>query len=238
MHDLRARRGVFRIRWPWRPSAARTPNRNRPPPGDGGLVTKVARGSLAAFAVYIAGAAITYCTQLALARAIGADGYGVYAYVLAWVTVLAYGAALGFNVSLMRFVPAYLAQKAWALLGGVIRYASRRTIAAGCSVAVVGGIIVLNRAAELTPNLAATFLVGLTLVPILASLWIRGAIVRALGGVASALAPDRMLRDTVLLGLIGVAGISAWRTTFGAPAAMAATVIGATVGLGFVSFAM
>ncbi|MGH7001382.1 MAG: oligosaccharide flippase family protein, partial [Stellaceae bacterium] len=201
------------------------------------MATNLARGSASAFAVYVAGAGVTYCAQLAIARVIGAEGYGIYAYVFAWVSLSAYASALGFNVSLMRFVPAYQAQQAWSHLRGVIQYASRRTIAAGCGVAVIGSAIVLNRAADLPPELATTFLIGLALVPILASLWVRSAVVRALGGVVSALAPDRLVRDVVLLGLIGLASVGAWRMA-DAPSAMAATVIGAAAGLGLVSFAM
>lgn len=236
MQDARVRGGAFQAWWPVRWSAARTGNRNRAP-AEGGLATRLARGSAAAFVIYVTGAGVTYCAQLALARAIGPDGYGVYTYVFAWMSVFAYGAALGFNVSLMRFVPTYQAQEAWALLRGAIQYAKRRTVVVGCSIAAIGGIIVLNRAATLPPELAATFLIGLILVPIMASLWVRGAVVRAFGGVISALAPDRLVRDAVLLGLIGVASLGAWQA-IDAPSAMAATVIGATAGLGLVSFAM
>lgn len=236
MQDLPGRRRAFDVLWPWHQPAARTGNIDHPVSNDG-LATKLARGSATAFAIYVAGAGVTCCVQLALARVIGAEGYGVYAYVFAWMSVGAYAAALGFNVSLMRFVPMYRAQQAWSRLRGVIQYASRRTIAVGCGMAVIGGVIVLNRAATLPPKLATTFLIGLALVPILASLWVRGAVVRALGGVVSALAPDRLVRDAVLLSLAGLASVGAWRRA-DAPSAMAATVIGAAAGLGLVSFAL
>ena len=96
------------------------------PSGQGGPAGKLARGTIAAFIVYAVGAGLTYGSQLVLARMIGADGYGVYAYVFAWMTVLAYISALGFDVSLLRFVPAYLAPQAFALLRGVIRLRARR----------------------------------------------------------------------------------------------------------------
>lgn len=236
MPDRLGRHRVLGARRPWRLTGTQDSDVDQPD-DNGSLATKLARGSVTAFAIYVAGAGITYFAQLALARVIGAEGYGVYAYVFAWTSVLAYAAALGFNVSLLRFIPTYQAQQAWSLLRGVIQYASRRTIAAGCGVAVIGGAIVLNRGAHLPPVLATTFLIGFALVPIMASLWVRGAVVRALGGVVSALAPDRVVRDAVLLCLIGLASIGAWRKA-DAPSAMVATVIGAAVGLGLVSFAM
>jgi O-antigen/teichoic acid export membrane protein len=205
--------------------------------GYGELAARLARGSAAALVVHVAGAGLTYCAQLAVARTIGADGYGVYAYVLAWMTVLAYVSALGFDISLMRFVPAYLATRAFALLRGVIQYAWRRVAAVGCGIAVTGVAVILTRSGELPPDLANTFLVGFALVPILALLWIRAAAVRGFGGVVSALAPDRVVRDGVLLGLVLLVSAGAgW--SIDARWAMMATLLGSAVGLGLVSLAM
>src|ERR1700720_3287154 len=117
-----------------------------------GFSARLARGSAAAFVIYVAGAAMTYCAQLVVARTIGADGYGVYAYVFAWVTVLAYISALGCDVSLLRFVPVYRAAEAWGLLRGVIRYAGRRATWVGLSIALAGVAVVLSRAGELQPD--------------------------------------------------------------------------------------
>jgi O-antigen/teichoic acid export membrane protein len=206
------------------------------PPGFG-LTAKLARGSIAASVVFVGGAGVTYCAQLAVARTAGAHGYGVYAYVLAWVTILAYVSALGFDISLMRFVPAYMAVRAFALLRGVIRYAWRRVAAVGCGIGLTGVAVILARPGKLPSDLADTFVVGFAVVPILALSWIRTAIVRGFGGVVSALAPDRVVRDGILLGLVFLAAAgTGW--IIDAPRAMAATLLGATAGLGLVSLAM
>ena len=161
----------------------------------------------------------------------------MYAYVLAWVTALAYISALGFDISLMRFVPAYLAPRAFGLLRGVIRFARRRVASVGCSIALLGMVALLAEWGELSRELGITFLVGFALVPIMALLWIGAAVVRGFGGVISALAPDRMVRDGVLLGFVVLAwGCKGWLVD--AAWAMAATVLGATAGLGLVSIAM
>jgi O-antigen/teichoic acid export membrane protein len=205
--------------------------------GRSGLAGRLARSSAAALIVYAVGGSLTYCAQLVLARTIGADGYGVYAYVFAWMTVLAYVSALGFDVSLLRFVPAYLAPRAFALLRGVIRYAARRAAAVGSGIALIGAAGILTRYGDLPSELANTFLVGFALVPILALLWICAAVVRGFGGVVSALAPDRVMRDGVLLSLVLLASVGAgWKID--APWAMMATVLGSAAGLGLVSLAM
>jgi O-antigen/teichoic acid export membrane protein len=206
-------------------------------PSGSGLAAKLARGSAAALVIYVAGAGLTYCAQFAVARTIGAHGYGVYAYVFAWVTVLAYVSALGFDLSLVRFVPAYLATRAFALVRGVIQYAWRRVATVGCGIALIGIASILTWSGELPPDLANTFLVGFALVPILALLWICAAVLRGFGGVVSALAPDRMVRDGVLLGLVLLASAgTGW--SIDAPWAMMATVLGSAAGLGLVILTM
>ena len=75
-------------------------------------VSRVARGGVTAFFVYGVGFGLTYCSQLIIARVVGVDTYGVYAYVFAWMVVLAYFSTLGFDVGLLRFVAAYEAERA------------------------------------------------------------------------------------------------------------------------------
>ena len=202
-----------------------------------GLSARLGRGSAAAFVIYVAGGALTYSAQLVVARVIGAEGYGVYAYVFAWMTVLAYISALGCDVSLLRFVAVYRATEAWGLLRGVIRYTGRWVTGVGCSIALTGIAVVSSRTGALPPDLAATFLVGLALVPVMALCGTRSAVVRALGGVVWALAPDRAVRDGMLLGLIALASLAGW-SAIDAPLAMAATLLGAAAGLGLVSLAV
>jgi O-antigen/teichoic acid export membrane protein len=200
------------------------------------LAARLAQGSAAGLAVYGGGIGLTYAAQLVLARLAGAASYGDYAFVFAWVTVLAYLAALGFDVSLLRLVPAYQERRDWGLIRGVIRYAETRTVALGAGIAVAGTIAVLIARERLPPELRATFLVGLPMVPVWALLWVRSATVRAWGGVLTALAPDRLVRDGVLLLVLGIAGAGLVRHV-NAPFAMLATLAGSVVGLALVSVA-
>lgn len=47
-------------------------------------IIRVARGGAAAFVIYSVGVGLSYCSQLLIARMVGVDTYGVYAYVFAW----------------------------------------------------------------------------------------------------------------------------------------------------------
>jgi O-antigen/teichoic acid export membrane protein len=190
---------------------------------------RVKRGGVAAFGIFVIGAGLTYCSQLVIARIVGADTFGVYTYVFAWMVVLAYFSALGFDVALLRFVPTYRAEHAWALLKGVIQYAERRAMAVSAGVIAIGVFVVMVVAPGMSSPLRNTFLVGFILVPVWALLWIRSSAVRAFGGVVSALAPDRMVRDGMLLAIVALAS---WLgATIDAPWVMTATLVGSVVGL-------
>src|SRR5262249_35927443 len=110
----------------------------------GGRIKRVAFGAAIAFPVYIAGAGITACSQLLIARIVGAETYGIYAYVIAWMTILGYVSALGFNIALLRFVPTYQTLGAWGLARGVIQYAERRVLAVSLLVIFAGTLVVAN----------------------------------------------------------------------------------------------
>ena len=121
-------------------------------------IERVKRGGVAAFGIFLIGAGLTYCSQLLMARLVGAHTFGIYAYVSAWVVVPAYVSALGFDVALSRFVPACRAERPYGLLKGVIQYAERRAMAVSAGVVSLGMLVVLLAPGMTTP-LRQTFLV-------------------------------------------------------------------------------
>jgi len=195
-----------------------------------GSTRRVTLGGITALAAYVAGAGLTACSQFLIARIVGAETFGVYSYVLAWVTVLAYFSALGFDIALLRFVSAYLASQAWGLLRGVIRYSERRVAITGSLITIVGMIAVTIPNTRISHELKDTFLAGFILVPVWALLWIRSSIVRAFGGVLSAVVPDRMVRDGTLICIIL---LLSWgmKRDLNASLVMLATFSGTTIAL-------
>jgi O-antigen/teichoic acid export membrane protein len=191
------------------------------------------RASTVAFAVFVAGAALSYLAQLVTARIIGPDSYGIYAYVLAWVTLLGYFSTLGFHVSLLRFVPAYQAKEEWALVRGVIQYAFRGAAGTAISVVLIGVGVIIACKSAMSPELANTFLLGLAAVPFLALHLIAASLVRAFGGVVVALAPERVVRDGLLLVIVAA---TFWGNLYPLDATLAAgaTLLGSLVMLGLI----
>lgn len=200
-------------------------------------IRRVVVGGAAAFSIYVASAGVTACAQLLIARIVGAHTYGIYAYVIAWITILAYFCALGFDIALLRFVSAYQTMGANSLARGIIRYAERRSLAVSVIVALIGGLIIEFWPRPFSTELKNTFLVGFILVPTLSLLWIRCSIVRAFGGVVPALIPDRVVRDGLLVILVVGAGL-VLGSHMQAPEVMGAAVFGSIVALVLASLAV
>lgn len=178
----------------------------------GDALRGLARGAGSAFTVNAVGAGLGFLTDLVLARTLGVESYGIYAYVIAWVTILALLGALGFPTALLRFAAAYRAKEQWSLLRGIIRYALRRVLLAGLAVAILGAAAVLALGERLGPELAQTFLVGLAVVPVFALLKVHSSIARAFGRVVAALAPATVLRPGIVLLGVGLLGVSLYPT--------------------------
>jgi len=200
-------------------------------------IKQVAVGGATAFAIFVASAGVTACSQLLIARLVGADTYGVYAYVIAWMTILAYFSALGFDIALLRFVPAYQTTQAWSLARGVIQYAERRTLAVSIAVMLAGASVVMIWSRQFSPELRNTFLAGFVLVPVWALLWMRCSIIRSFGGVVLAVLPDKVVRDGLLLVLVVLISLVPGRHT-NAPVVMLATLVGSIAALTLASLAM
>ena len=154
------------------------------------------------FLIYVGGAGLTGLAQLVIARTVGATSYGIYSYVLAWMTLLSYVATLGFSMVLLRFVPAYSAKGQWSLARGVIRFAFRRSFLVAMAIAICGIAVVLSFGSNFGQEMTSSLAIGLAIVPLVALYVLGGATVRAFGGVVSAIAPERLGRDGLMLVII------------------------------------
>lgn len=191
--------------------------------GRGGKLTKSSIGALFVFGT---SAGLAYVTQLAIARTIGADGFGVFAYAMAWTTLLAYVSTLGFHVSLLRFLSAYRATGDWQLARGVLRYSQQRVALAGVGAGLAGIAVVVCLGTRLSPELSTALLFGFASVPVVAMHLLTASAVRAFGGVMTAVVPERIVRDCVLVSLV-LAGSSTTIVPADGRLAMAAALAGA-----------
>ncbi|KAA3448578.1 hypothetical protein C7I87_21170, partial [Mesorhizobium sp. SARCC-RB16n] len=122
--------------------------------GNHGLTRRLSHASVWSLFIYAAGAGLTFVTQIVIARLVGAESFGTYTYVFAWITLLSYGSTLGFHVAVLRFVPAYETTKQYPMALGFILFGSKASIAVAILIAAIGTLVVLGWPHHLEPELA------------------------------------------------------------------------------------
>ena len=106
------------------------------------LLGRLARGGLLVVAIRAAGIALTLASQVVLARVMGTDGYGAYAYLFSLLSLFVIPAKLGSDIAGVRFVSEYRVGDERHLLAPYVRWTVRSILAAS-AVAAVAWVVVL-----------------------------------------------------------------------------------------------
>lgn len=185
---------------------------------------RAARGSVLLRVGYLI---LTLGTSVVLARTLGPDGYGVYAFVLAAITVMAVPAQAGMPALLVRETAKAHALENWAVMKGVWHWVTRAILTTSALLAVLALITVWTMADHIGPTMLATIYTGLVLLPLLALGDARGGALRGLRLIVRSQVPDSIVRPALLLVLVG----GTWRLTgeLTAPVAMAWHVVAAAI---------
>ena len=88
--------------------------------------------------VRLAGGLALFASQVLLARWMGHEAFGIYSYAWAWVAALASIASLGLPAASVRFIAGYRATAAHGRIRGLVRFATRATLAISLAIAAVG----------------------------------------------------------------------------------------------------
>lgn len=167
---------------------------------------RLARGAVGSLALKVAQTLLSFASGVLLARLLGAEGYGVYAYVFSLVTLLALPAGFGLPNLVVRETSKALARSEWGLVQGMWRWAGRTTAATSLVLIVLAGGVVWVLAERFSGLQLATFAWGLVLAPLLALGNLRGAALRGLHRVVEGQLPEQVLRPGVfVLFLLGAA---------------------------------
>jgi O-antigen/teichoic acid export membrane protein len=165
---------------------------------------RLARGGGSVMALNVAGMAQALLLQVVLARLLGHEGYGQFAYVMAWINILVYVAVMGHDSLVLRSVAAHHARQEWALLAGALRHATILVGTLSLAISALGAALVWT-GHEVPSDLASTFLAGFVVLPLLALLRLNASVLYGQGRVVLGTAPERLGRDAVVLALTGMA---------------------------------
>ncbi|MBU1191312.1 MAG: oligosaccharide flippase family protein [Gammaproteobacteria bacterium] len=191
----------------------------------------LARGSLVSFIIQGSGAALIFLAEIILARILGAQGYGLFATVMASLQVLVMVALLGSNNLLLRFVPIFSGTADWSHLRGLVRHCSLISLTLGISIfSAATLLLVVVIGDRISTDTSWAFLIGMAILPVAALSLQRQSILRGLHFVAAALSPELIVRPLVLMSL--VAGLT-WGLGKSVSAPMALAMNGLAVLVAF-----
>lgn len=191
------------------------------------------RGGAGGVLVKIAATVLALGAAIVLARNLGAEGYGIYAYVFALISLLAIPAQFGLPNLVVRETAKAEAGAQWGLMRGLWRWANGAAGFLSVVLAIFAGSIAWAWADNFSDIQLMTFTAGLFLIPCIALGNLRGAALRGLRKVVIGLLPEYVLRPGLLI-LFVLSVVFIFPTKeFDAATAMSLHVIAALVAFGF-----
>ena len=170
-----------------------------------GLIARLLQGSLGSVAVKVCGMVLSLSLAIVLARTLGPEGYGIYAFVFALISLLAIPAQFGLPALVVRETAKAHVTGQWRLMRGVWRWSTQAAGALSLALGLVAALIAWIFAEHFTQIQLVTFAWGVLLVPLLALGNLRGAALRGLRHVVLGQFPEIVLRPALFLVLVACA---------------------------------
>jgi O-antigen/teichoic acid export membrane protein len=193
----------------------------------GGSASGVGRAASGAFLIRICSAAIAFLSQPLLARLMGSNEFGIYAYVWTWALLFGGLVDCGLATAAQRFIPEYQGRGAVRLLRGFLAGSRWLATAAATIIAFLAAFAVNMLAGHLDQNVVIPMYIACGTLPFWALCVTQDGIARSYGWIGIALLPLYIIRPVgIIVLLIGahLAGIPASAVTI-----MVATVVAGIV---------
>jgi O-antigen/teichoic acid export membrane protein len=171
------------------------------------------RVSLLAFGIRIVSAVIAFASQVLLARWIGAFEYGIFVLVWTAITILGSIVCLGFNASIIRFIPEYREKRQAEELRGVIIASRRFVFAAATLIAATGLCGVWLFSDRIESYYVWPFYLGFFCLPMIALAEVVEGVARANSWVLAALSPTYIVRPVLIMVFTGVALLAGYEAS-------------------------
>ena len=144
------------------------------------LRSHLIRYASGSFLIRVTFTALNLALAIVLARLLGAQGFGIYAFCLAASQVLAVPAMLGMQQLVVREFATYRSQEAFGLMRGLLRRARQSVLLASLILVLVAGALSYILTARLDALQLTAFWMALLLVPLTAMLQVHNAALRGL----------------------------------------------------------
>ncbi len=172
-----------------------------------GIGKTIAKDGFWSFTLKAINTVLGFATTVLLARMLGAEGYGIYAYAYAWAILFAIPTQAGLPQLVMRETALGIASNRPDLVKGVWRWAGRAVAALSLTVVTIVGPIMILWQGGLTSPQTITMAWAMALIPLMALGNIRGAALRGLKRIIAGQLPEFVLRPGLLVIFIFAASL-------------------------------
>jgi O-antigen/teichoic acid export membrane protein len=166
------------------------------------LKNYLAKGTIGLFSLKIASTGLGFISSIILARLLGSDGLGIYAYAFAWANLLSIPATLGLDKLLVREIAIYQAQSSWALMGGILKWANQMVLIVSVSLALVAGGIAWYLNIDSRQTMVWAIWIVLIALPLNSLRNLRSGAMQGLHKVVTAMLPEFFVSPLLLIFII------------------------------------
>lgn len=199
--------------------------------GETGIAAQLIRGVSGSGLLTIVNTLATFATAVLLARLLGTEGYGTYAYAISWITLLGVFAKVGIDQVMVRNIAVYHQAGDWAHIRGMLRFGLGLVSAAGVLCALAAAALAWLLHAD-APAMRNALWVACLLLPLQAFTVPFGAAQNGLRQVVNAQLPGLLIVPLAFLLAIGVMYWLLPAPGFTADQALAVRVAAVAIGLG------
>lgn len=156
------------------------------------------RGSVGTLGVRVCSFGLRLLLAVVLARLLQVSGYGIYAYAVTWLGVLAIPTMLGLDQVLLRYVAAYKQTRSWPALKGLLHFSGTLALGAAAIVSLVS-IAVVALFSRSDGEFRTTMWITIGLLPIVVLAQLRQASLRGLDRPVAAQIPENIVYPGLLI---------------------------------------
>lgn len=168
------------------------------------LKKQLISGGVGTLAIRVLGTGIAFILSVFLARTLGADGFGLYSFVLSLIIFLSIPLQAGFPNLVVRETAKSLINKDWPSIKGLISWVIKLTAIYSVILSSLAVFIYIFFPDTLEEDRFLILIIGFVLIALIPLLLIQGAFIRGIGRVLFGIVPDVIIRPGLALIIAGL----------------------------------